>query len=218
MGRPREFNEQKVLDAAVDAFLSNGYEATSTRDLTECMGLTQSSIYAAFGDKRGLFLRSLEHYLDDALRDRIVRLESTMLPAQAISSLFSEVLDMSLADSRHRGCLLVNTALEAGGGDPELRRLVANETTMIEQFFRRCIIAGQRTGEIRVEGSADDHARHLLALLMGFRVLDRVRPHAELLSSIVRPALMNLGISWPPGEAKVGSTARGRRNRRPSQR
>jgi TetR/AcrR family transcriptional repressor of nem operon len=214
MARPREFDEEKVLDAAVNAFWAHGYEATSTRDLTECTGLTQSSIYAAFGDKRGLFLRSLEHYLDHVLRERIVRLESSLQPAQAIAAFFSEVLERSLADSRHRGCMLVNTALEASAKDPELRRLVAGETTTIEQFFRRCIIAGRRTGEIRMEGSADDHARHLLAVSMGFRVLARVRPDSALLSNIVQPALSTLGIAWPQNDAKAGSTTGALRNRR----
>ncbi|WP_247564229.1 TetR/AcrR family transcriptional regulator [Bradyrhizobium sp. 151] len=213
MARPREFNEEKVLKAAVDAFWAKGYVATSTRDLTECTGLTQSSIYAAFGDKRGIFLRALEYYLDHLLRSRIVRLETSLPAAQAISGFFSEALDRALADPKHRGCMLVNTALEATSEDPELRRLVANETVMIEQFFRRCIIAGQRTGEIRTDCSADDGARHLLAVLLGTRVLARIRPKSELLMGLVGPALESLGIPWPqnvpkrPGQRAVCGTA-----------
>jgi TetR/AcrR family transcriptional repressor of nem operon len=214
MGRPREFDEEKVLDAAVDAFWANGYEATSTRDLTQRTGLTQSSMYAAFGDKRGIFLRSLEHYLDNVVRERIVRLESSLGPSQAIAAFFTEILERSLVDSRHRGCMLINTALEATDDDPELLRLVAGEISIIEQFFRRCIVAGQRIGEIRMEGSVDDHARHLLAVAVGFRVIARVRPNAELLSSLVKPALATLDIPWPQDVPKAGAAPRGLRNRR----
>lgn len=198
MGRPREFDEQKVLEAAGDAFWARGYEATSTRELTECTGLTQSSIYAAFGDKRGLFLRSLKHYLENGLRERILRLEASMSPGQAISAYFSEIVERSLADPQHRGCMLVNTALEATPDDPDLQRFVADETLVIEHFFRRCIAAGQKTGEITTDGSAEDHARHLLAVLLGLRVLARIRPEPKLLAAIVRPALAALGLSRSP--------------------
>ena len=77
MARPREFDEQAVLDAASDVFWAKGYEATSTRDLSAKTGLRPSSIYAAFGDKRRMFLRALDHYLG-RLREKM-----TSLPASA---------------------------------------------------------------------------------------------------------------------------------------
>jgi TetR/AcrR family transcriptional repressor of nem operon len=196
MARPRKFDEAKVLEMAADAFWTRGYEATSTRDLTEFTGLTQSSIYAAFGDKRGLFLRALKHYLERVLHERIERLEA-LPPRQAIADFFTEVVDRSLADPRHRGCMLVNTALEATPDDPELQRYVAAETIMIEDFFRRCIAAGQASGEMPADRSATDSARHLLAVLLGLRVLVRVRPDAALLTGLVGPALATLGMAWP---------------------
>lgn len=197
MARPRKFNEDQVLKMACDEFWAKGYEATSTRDLTECTGLTQSSIYAAFGDKRGLFLRALEHYLEHILRERIVRLETTLPPDKAIAGYFNEVINLSLADPRHRGCLLVNTVLEAKWDDPDLQRYVADKTIIIEDFFRRCIAAGQASGEIRSSNSPESSARHLLAVSMGLRVLSRVRPDTQLLVGLVSPALATLGISWP---------------------
>lgn len=201
MGRPREFNEQKVLEAAGEAFWTKGYEATSTRDLTACTGLTHSSIYAAFGDKRGLFLRALEHYLDRTLRKRILHFETSLAPSEAIISFFSDIVDRSLADSQHRGCLLVNTSLEASPEDAELQHFVAGETVMIEQFFQRCIIAGQQNAEIPIEIKADEHARHLLAVLLGLRVLARIRSDSGLLTDLVRPALAALGLAWPSSES-----------------
>lgn len=203
MARAREFDEEKVLKAAADAFWARGYSAISTRDLTEHTGLAQSSIYAAFGDKRGIFLRSLEYYVTHVLRERIMRLETSQSPSKAISSFFDEILERSITDSKHRGCMLVNTALEVTPDDSDIRRLVAGETTMMENFFKRCIIAGQKTGELRTDCSADDSARHLLAVSLGFRVLARVRPSPELLTGIVRPALESLGISWRPSTSKA---------------
>jgi AcrR family transcriptional regulator len=64
MARPRQFDAQTALSAAQDAFWAKGYNATSTRELTQAMGLTQPSLYNAFGDKRTLFLQALEDYLN----------------------------------------------------------------------------------------------------------------------------------------------------------
>ena len=202
MARPRQFDEAEVLERAADAFWTKGFGATSTRDLTECTGLTQSSIYAAFGDKRGLFLRSFKHYLGRILHERIARLE-TLPPGQAISTFFAEVIERSLADPRHRGCMLVNTALEATSDDPELQHYVAEETIMIEDFFKRTIATGQASGEILADVSVIDSARHLLAVLLGLRVLVRVRPDPALLAGLVGPALATLGLDAEHAAASI---------------
>jgi AcrR family transcriptional regulator len=73
MARPREFDEQVVLDAALVQFWSNGYESTSTRDLAQSMGITSASLYNAFGDKRSLYRRVLQHYVERSLEDRLRR-------------------------------------------------------------------------------------------------------------------------------------------------
>ena len=69
MARPREFDEGAVLEAAVQCFWSRGYEGDSVRDVADSMGITGASIYNAFGDKRSLYRRALEHYLDHSVRE-----------------------------------------------------------------------------------------------------------------------------------------------------
>ena len=200
MGRPREFDIEKVLAAAGDIFWERGYEGTSTRALTECTGLTPASIYHAFGDKRGFYLRALRYYLDQNLRERITRLESSLSPGRAIVAFFREIIARSLADPKHRGCMLVNTAIEVTPEDPEMQRIVADETVIIERFFRRCVAAAQKNGEIASSEPAEDIARMLLALLVGLRVLARVRPDTKLLNGLVRPTLEMLGLSLSHGK------------------
>jgi TetR/AcrR family transcriptional repressor of nem operon len=198
MGRPREFDEDKVLEAAGEIFWAKGYNATSTRDLAECTGLTAASIYNAFTDKRSLFLRALEQYLERTLRERIVRLEMLPSPGSAIVGFFDENVDRSLKDLQHRGCMLVNSALEVTPDDHEFQLLVASQTVMIEKFFRGRIIEGQRVGEIPTDQPAEDLARMLLSIVMGLRVLARVRPDPKLLNGLVGPALATLNLAWPP--------------------
>ncbi|HEY2607315.1 TetR/AcrR family transcriptional regulator [Paraburkholderia sp. RL18-103-BIB-C] len=199
MARPRGFDEQEVLEAASAAFWSKGYEATSTRDLVKSTGLTQPSLYNAFGDKRGLFLRALDHYLEHILRERINRLEKTVSPAQSITLFFHEVIERAIADPDRRGCMLVNSALETSSDDEAFRQTVAAEMAEIRAFFHRGLVAALQSGEIAAVVPTDDAASHLLATLIGIRVLARVTPQYELLYGAVSPALTLLGLpALPP--------------------
>src|ERR1700751_4752519 len=119
MARPREFDESAALDAAVDCFWREGYEATSVRDLATRMGITGTSLYNAFGDKHSLFREVLRRYAERSTRERIARLESILPPKAAVCAFLGEIIERSV-DSDRRGCLLVNTALEMAPHDPEI--------------------------------------------------------------------------------------------------
>lgn len=196
MARPREFDEQTVLDAVVGCFWRSGYQATSIRDLIEKTGVTGASLYNAFGDKRALYERALAHYVEDNISDRIRRCEG-MAPRDAIGAFFSEVLNRSLEDTENKGCLLVNTAFNGTPQDRGFREAVDTVLVRIETFFLRSIKAGQADGTFVQSIRAEDYARHLLGVLMGMRVLARVRPDKALLTSVIEPALAQLTGSVP---------------------
>lgn len=189
MARPREFDEGAVLDAAIQCFWANGYEATSVRDLASEMGITSASIYNAFGDKRGLYRRALDQYIEESLGERTHRLEKTHRPRELIGAFFEEIIECSLDDKQRKGCMLVNSALELAPHDREFQKVVAGVLVEGEKFFRRLIRAGQKDGTIATSQPADDLARLLLGVLLGIRVLARVRPERELLEGLARPVL-----------------------------
>ena len=124
MARPREFDEDAVLDAAVQCFWKQGYEATSVRDLVAHTGITAASLYNAFGDKRSLYGRALDHYVEASIADRIRRCEA-LPPGRAIEVFFEEIVKRSLSDRDRKGCLLVNAALDVAPHDSGFRRVVA---------------------------------------------------------------------------------------------
>lgn len=188
MARPREFDEEAVLDAAVECFWSRGYEATSVRELMETTGLTGGSLYNAFGDKRALFRSALDHYVERSVGERIGRCEA-LPPREAILAFFDEILSRSLSDRKHKGCMLVNSALEMAPHDAEFRKIIAGVLIRIEAFFLKCIEAGQAEGTITRSIKAQILACHLLAVLMGVRILARVRPERALLEGAIAPAL-----------------------------
>jgi TetR/AcrR family transcriptional regulator, transcriptional repressor for nem operon len=187
MARPREFDESVVLEAALQCFWARGYEATSIRDLAQNMGLTGASLYNAFGDKRSLYQRSLEHYVVHRSQERLNRLETQLPPRAAIGAFFAEIIEHSLGDPQHKGCMVVNAALEIAPHDPECQQAVAEVFIQLEHFFRRCVAAGQRAGSISIAQSADDLARMLLGVHLGIRVLACSRPERDLLEGMVRP-------------------------------
>lgn len=191
MARPREFDEQAVLDAAVQCFWIRGYEATSVRELIEKTGLTGASLYNAFGDKRAIYQRALDHYIEAIVAERIRRSEA-MAAGAAIENFFNDIVERSLSDADCKGCMLVNAALEMAPRDPELREAVSIALNRIEAFFLCCILKGQADGSISAKISAEDTAKNLLGILMGIRVLARVRPERELFNGIVRTGLKQI--------------------------
>jgi TetR/AcrR family transcriptional regulator, transcriptional repressor for nem operon len=204
MARPREFDESAALDAAVDCFWREGYEATSVRDLAARMGITGTSLYNAFGDKRSLFRQALQRYAERSTRERIARLESTYPPKEAVCAFLREIIERSLDDDDRRGCLLVNSALEVAPHDRELGAEVAARLAEIEAFFCRALTAAQADGSVPPDREPMDLARLLLGVTLGLRVLARSSPKRELLEGVARPALALL--DWP--ERSVGHRRR----------
>ena len=192
LARPREFDDDTALDAAIDCFWQRGFAATSIRDLAAEMGINGPSLYNAFGDKQALFARALDRYAQCTMRERIERLERTVTPRNAIRLFFHELVEKSVADPDRRGCLIVNSALEVSAHDPEMREAIASYLGELESFFRRCIERGQASGEINDRLSAQDAARLCLGMLLGLRVAARSRPERALLEGMVRPALTML--------------------------
>jgi TetR/AcrR family transcriptional repressor of nem operon len=189
MARPREFDEEAVLDAATDCFWRDGYEASSVRALAARMGIAAPSLYNAFGDKRELFRRVLDRYAARSTRERIARLETSLPPKEAIRAFLGEIIERSLDDRERRGCLLVNSALEIAPHDAGLGGEIAARLGEIEAFFRRAIIRAQADGAAPARRSPDDLARLLLAVVLGIRVLARTDPRRDLLEGAAAPAL-----------------------------
>ena len=132
-----------ALEAAIECFWHRGYEATSVPDLADKMGMSGPSLYNAYGDKRALFARALDHYVDQSARALIKRFEELLPPKQAVRRFIAEIIENSVNDRERRGCFLINSALEVAPHDTELRALIADRLAEIEAFFYRSIKAAQ---------------------------------------------------------------------------
>jgi TetR/AcrR family transcriptional repressor of nem operon len=189
----KRFDSEAVLDKAMQAFWSRGYEATSMQDLVDCMGINRGSLYATFGDKRSLFIQALRHYDSRERKAWVAALAAVKSPRESILAAFDGAVSAALDQGSRDGCLLVNTALELSPHDEEIAEIVAQSLAEMEAFFRGRIEAGQRTGEIPDTVEAGEAARALLGLFIGLRVLSRSRPEPALLRSLRQQAEALIG-------------------------
>jgi len=189
MARPRTFDEGEALDAAIGCFWRRGYTATSMRDLEAEMGIGSASLYNIFCDKRTLFLRALDRYLDGTMRERIARLERTLPPKEAVNVFIGEIVERSLNDPERRGCMLVNAAAEIAPHDAEFGREISSRLEELQGFFRRMIAKARTDGSVPPERDPNEIARLMLGVVLGIRVLARARPDRALLKGIARSAL-----------------------------
>ena len=93
VGRPREFDEERVLEAAMNAFWNKGYEATSLAELCRVTGLNKGSLYQAFGDKHQLFMRALHHYADMEYREVMAAAMQFDSPLARIRAVVRKICD-----------------------------------------------------------------------------------------------------------------------------
>lgn len=189
----KSFNEDEVLDRAMEAFWARGYEATSVSDLLTVMGINRGSLYAAFTDKRQLFIRTLKSYDERYRRDFLTSVARQYEPKAAIFAAFEDVIGSSRGGRNRKGCLLVNTALELSPHDPEIEKIVGDSLAEVEDFFCRMIVSAQDQGTVRSSLAPRETAQALLGLFLGLRVLVRSRPDSEVMNAILKQARALVG-------------------------
>jgi TetR/AcrR family transcriptional regulator, transcriptional repressor for nem operon len=188
----KQFDAGKVLDRAMQAFWSRGYEATSMQDLVARTGVNRASLYATYGDKHALFLASLRMFADTVHHKRLADLEAAHGPREAIRQSLLAFVPQEADKRGHRGCFLTNTALELAAHDPEAGKVVAQAQKQTEAWYARLIKTGKALGEIGPHVKPAEAAGALLACLIGVSVLSRSRPERALLHGIVDDAMRRL--------------------------
>ena len=113
-GRPRIFDEEQALDAALGVFWRNGYQGASLDELTRAMGINKPSLYAAFGNKEKLYLRALERYRDQQLTKHAAAMVAEPQLKKAMRKFLRSVATMLTAPELPGGCMAVNNAVTCG--------------------------------------------------------------------------------------------------------
>jgi TetR/AcrR family transcriptional repressor of nem operon len=191
MARTREFDTEAAVGAAMTLFWSQGYEATSVRDLTQHLGIGQGSLYAAFGDKDGLYRAALEHYRATLAADALRDLEQGRDARSAIRSMFLERARIA-AGGDGRGCLAVNAACERLPRDAATRETVRDMQNASRAALSDVLRAARQRGEIAERHDPDRLAAFLVTFLNGLLVSAKVSPDVRSLEPLVDVALTAL--------------------------
>jgi TetR/AcrR family transcriptional repressor of nem operon len=183
MARPREFDSNTALESAMHVFWAKGYEATSLDDLCEATGLGRSSLYAAFGDKRGLYLSALDRYEETGVH-RIAAALARPPIRKAVAAFVGRIIDDIVAGPGRRGCFIGNCAAELVRGDRTAATRVRRSLDRLEATFRDALAHARSRGEIAATSDVDALARFLVAGIQGLRLVGKAKPDRAALDDI----------------------------------
>jgi TetR/AcrR family transcriptional repressor of nem operon len=173
VGRPREFELDDAVRKAMGVFWDRGYRDASLPDLLEGMELSRGSFYKAFVDKRGVYLRALDLYIEDAIRKLGEILHANPSPKAAIREAFSRQVEESSGKEGLRGCFVVLSAVEMLPADEEVSARISRLFRRLQDLYAAAIIRAQALGEIDPGLDERTLARFLVCQIQGMRVLGK---------------------------------------------
>lgn len=189
MGRVREFDEEKVLDAAMQLFWEKGYEATSLSDLTSRMGIQRPSIYSAFGDKKELFETTLRKYTMSHASEARSKLQNQPSVREAFRAFFENLVDEEYSVSRSRGCFCINTMVELAPHDEKFEILTREHQMYLAVIFQETIERGIQSGELASRTDAKALSQALIVSLIGLTVMLKSRPERSFINNTIEVTL-----------------------------
>ncbi|MBF6328843.1 TetR/AcrR family transcriptional regulator [Nocardia transvalensis] len=187
MPRPKQFDEDRAVDAAMRAFWTAGYDGTSTQDLCAATGLGRSSIYNTFASKHDLFQRALRRYMESKNAGTFAILDGPGTAKDKVRTLLRQVIESP--DSDPLGCLVVNSIVELGPRDTEVADVLRADLDRRLSALSATIAAGQRAGEIEKGRKATDLAHFVISTISGMRVAARGGADRKTLEAIANVAL-----------------------------
>jgi AcrR family transcriptional regulator len=192
LGRPRAFDPDMALDAALRLFWMKGYEGTALSDLTAAMGINRPSIYATFGNKEALFRKALDRYSERMTNFTAEALKEPTARAVA-ERLLVGTADLLSCPGNPKGCLMVQGALACGKeADPIRKELISRRATgeaaLCERFRR-----AKLEGDLPAGADAGDLARYVMAVTHGMSVQAAGGANRAALQGVIDMSLR----AWP---------------------
>ncbi|MDP4534755.1 TetR/AcrR family transcriptional regulator [Alkalimonas collagenimarina] len=192
MGRHREFDVDKALDAALNVFWRKGYEGASYTDLTKATGVERPALYSAFGNKEALFRRSLERYYEHYLSFFPAALE---LPTarEVAAHILRSAAELHTRYPDRTGCLGIHGVL-AGSEDAEpVRRTLIDARASGETALRERFERAKQEGDLPEEADCAALAAFVMAVTHGMAVQAKAGFSRDVLEAVAGQALS----TWP---------------------
>jgi AcrR family transcriptional regulator len=186
-GRPRNYDPELALQRATEAFWKTGYAGTSLDDLAAATGMNRPSLYAAFGDKRALYLQALNRYWDRGLK----AMDKALRPEMPLADMLYQLYELALGlyfpqKGRSRGCFGIGTALTEAVEDPLIREAFADGLRRIHAGFESCIRRAKSRGELTASADVETLAGLASAVLSSLAVRSRAGMPRDSLQRFAR--------------------------------
>jgi len=196
LARPRTFDEQDVVERAMLQFWREGYGGTSISTLEESTGISRISLYNAFGDKDGLFLKALSLYREKA-QDYFLDPQFAEGGLASIEALFSSISTKLPKDAPQQfGCLMLNTILDIDSVSDDAKEMVKDCRSEMIAGFRAALRFSSEAGEaIATKNEIDDRAEFLVGAMWGARISARLNGDVRAGAGVAR-TVMDVVKSW----------------------
>jgi len=191
MSRYKTYDDDLVLEKAMNVFWIHGYEGTSVRLLEKEMGINQFSIYASFKNKKNLFINVLRKYREFVIINRFQPLLQEGAGLAELKFFFKNATIVRHSNEDRRGCLVVNTAGELGEKDPDIAREINLYYDFIRNTFLRVLKNAIEKNEIPAHTEVEKQASFLLGVMQGISVANKTMDKSQL-SDFIDVALNQL--------------------------
>jgi len=182
--RNAEFDREKVLRSAMNAFMNKGFANTSMQDLKKATGLHPGSIYCAFENKRGLLLAALEQYRIDRKTEFEGFFSASQCTINNLKSYLDNVVIECISCDNTQACLLTKALNETAEQDVEIQQVISNNLSMLQQAFAEKFEQAKREKAISVEKDSEHLARYFLMGIYGLRTFAQTHPEPTVLEKL----------------------------------
>jgi len=189
-GRPRQYDPDRALAKAAEIFWKQGYAGTSLDDLAAATGMNRPSLYAAFGDKRDLYLKTLERYRDQSRAMSVKVMAESPTLRVFLKRFYEQAIDIYLAGGDEaRGCYSISTAPAQATTDPAVRAFLAASIGNTDSFLASRIAKGRERGEVPANAEPQALAQVATATLHTIAVRARVGVPRKQLAALAAAAI-----------------------------
>ncbi|KQW32039.1 hypothetical protein ASE36_07520 [Rhizobium sp. Root274] len=169
-GRPRAFEIDAALDAAITVFTERGYHGTSITDLKAAMGLTAGSIYKAFKDKKAIFLAAFDRYKQVRTALLSEKLAQASTGRDQVRAILQFYADAACGETGRRGCLAIGAAVELALFDADVAERVARGHAVTLAQIEGFLTTGQADGSVSRSIDIPTTALAIFSFLQGIRI------------------------------------------------
>jgi AcrR family transcriptional regulator len=169
VGRPRAFDRDAALDRALEVFWRQGYEGTSVAELTKAMGINPPSLYAAFGNKEGLFREALDRYVEKGAAHVLEAMKQATARA-AVEALMRGSVERLTDPKKPNTCMLVSSALSCSEASVDIRDELSSRRAGMETTLRERLQKARTDGDLPDDTDPAALARYVATICHGLSV------------------------------------------------